>query len=337
MMHDAIARDVMAGLLGRELEDVAMVEDSRQRLTENLATFEALLAENHKANLPEAPKAAIRSTQTALESYGDTANTLLSRSETGSPDELRLSIMKFNEKYDALAAEMERAADAIEGYGTSATSRAMDQSSSAIRHKMIVALIGILGVGAGFFALTKALVTPLVAMTRSMSAYARADFAAQPPGLGRKDEIGGMARCLEVFRSNGLEAERLRLQVEDDRERADLERRTALRTVAERLERDTHEAVGRITGFAEHMTAEAGAMTVATSTVNSGTASVVGGSEQALKSAEAVASGAAELSASIREISGQVAKVCNGAHDWTPFANRSSHLQVGSARRPGAA
>ena len=43
-----------------------------------------------------------------------------------------------------------------------------------------------------------------------MEAFADNDFKAHVPGTDRRDEVGEMARAVEVFKKNGLEVERMR-------------------------------------------------------------------------------------------------------------------------------
>ena len=50
---------------------------------------------------------------------------------------------------------------------------------------------------------------PIRAMTDAMSALADGRLATEVPYLGRVDEIGGMARAVEVFKRNAVEREEL--------------------------------------------------------------------------------------------------------------------------------
>ncbi len=57
-----------------------------------------------------------------------------------------------------------------------------------------------------------------------MRTLAGGDFSAVVAGTDRKDEVGLMARSVEVFKENGLEAARLRQEQEATRAKADEER-----------------------------------------------------------------------------------------------------------------
>ena len=79
----------------------------------------------------------------------------------------------------------------------------------------------------------------LRAMTAAMTQLARGDFEALVPFTDRKDEIGGMARAVEIFKSAGIEKARLEAEAaalarqrETERARADAEREAAAKQLA---------------------------------------------------------------------------------------------------------
>src|SRR3546814_7307904 len=51
-----------------------------------------------------------------------------------------------------------------------------------------------------------------------MTVLAGGDYGAAVPGLDRRDEIGRMAAAVQVFRQNGTENEKLRQDVESERQ-----------------------------------------------------------------------------------------------------------------------
>ena len=91
----------------------------------------------------------------------------------------------------------------------------------------VVALSSLLG-----WLLSGATARPIVAMTGVMSRLAAQDFAVEVQGTGRGDEIGAMARAVQVFKDNGLalgraEAEKTRLEHAGAEERRLGDERTA--------------------------------------------------------------------------------------------------------------
>ncbi len=92
------------------------------------------------------------------------------------------------------------------------------------------AVAGLLAVGL-IWALSRAIVTPIVGMTAAMSRLAEGDLATEVPAVDRQDEVGKMAKAVLVFKEAGLEksrlsgeAERMRSVTENERRRNEEEK-----------------------------------------------------------------------------------------------------------------
>jgi methyl-accepting chemotaxis protein len=104
---------------------------------------------------------------------------------------------------------------------------------------------------AGFFAIRAWIIKPLTGLQATMERLAMGDYKANVPGGERKDEIGGMARAVDVFKAAGIEklrleseAEAARARAAEERARSDAEREAAekqqalvVESVAEGLEK----------------------------------------------------------------------------------------------------
>jgi methyl-accepting chemotaxis protein len=111
-------------------------------------------------------------------------------------------------------------------------SRELDQDEAAMHSNLGVTLttIGVIAPIALIAALIAAMLIgrsirrPVLALTDSMGVISTGDYAAAVPGLERGDEIGRMAKAVQVFKENGQENERLRQQVEVEREQRERDR-----------------------------------------------------------------------------------------------------------------
>ena len=83
----------------------------------------------------------------------------------------------------------------------------------------------------GFFAIRAWIVTPVKGLQGVMGRLSGGDLQAKVIGTERKDEIGGMARAVQVFKDAGIEKQRLEAEAEAQRAAAEQERQ---RTEAER-------------------------------------------------------------------------------------------------------
>ena len=81
-------------------------------------------------------------------------------------------------------------------------------SSIAFTFYLIIGGIAAVMIGA-FFAIRAWLITPVNALQGTMSKLANGDLQAKVVGIERRDEIGGMARAVQVFKEAGIEKQRL--------------------------------------------------------------------------------------------------------------------------------
>ncbi len=111
----------------------------------------------------------------------------------------------------------------------------MSASYVATRNGLIMTLgIGVLAVCAlAFWIAQGGIAAPLRRLADTMAVLARGDYSAVVAGQSRRDEVGLMARSVEVFKQNGQEG--LRLTAEAERNRIEQERLTRGREEADRL------------------------------------------------------------------------------------------------------
>ncbi|WP_237153151.1 methyl-accepting chemotaxis protein [Oryzibacter oryziterrae] len=149
---------------------------------------------------------------------------------------------------------------------------------------------------------------PISRITAAMKAVAAGDHDLQIPFARNTNEIGEMARALEVFAQGLAETDRLRAeqsltdqQVRErqvqERERLADEFQSVMGTLADRFATSSTELADAARELLE--TAEA---------TTEKSVSVTGAAETASDNVQTVAAGAEELSASIREINSQVSK-----------------------------
>ncbi|MBY9045506.1 HAMP domain-containing protein, partial [Pseudomonas fluorescens] len=77
----------------------------------------------------------------------------------------------------------------------------------------------IVGIAIALFIGLNAMSRPIARLKLAMEGLARNDLKTEVPEKDRRDEIGDMARTVEIFKTNGLEVERLKAaQVETEKQ-----------------------------------------------------------------------------------------------------------------------
>ena len=69
--------------------------------------------------------------------------------------------------------------------------------------------------------LTRGIAAPIGRMREIMVKLVHGDTSVTVPGIGRKDEVGGMADAVQVFKDSMIETERLRAEQETQKQMAE--------------------------------------------------------------------------------------------------------------------
>jgi methyl-accepting chemotaxis protein len=99
--------------------------------------------------------------------------------------------------------------------------------------------------------LLRVLVTrPIGILSQAMLRLAEGDLNIAVPMIGRNDELGQMGRVINVFKDNAVEKVRLEQSQEEQKRRADADRRTALHGLADSFESQVGTVVDAVTSAA---------------------------------------------------------------------------------------
>ena len=220
------------------------------------------------------------------------------RTTTDARDVAADAVLKVAAAQQAAAARSQDDAIALMLAGTSSAHRlsALTAASAIVIGLLLAVLIG------------RGISRPITELTGVMRQLANGSLDAAIPNASRHDELGEMARAVEVFKDNALEMRRLQTQQAEERQRAEQEKRTALTNMADTIETETGAALEQIRQRTTAMTATADAMSGSADRTGQAAETAAGAAAQATANAQTVASAAEELSASIREIGAQVSE-----------------------------
>jgi methyl-accepting chemotaxis protein len=159
---------------------------------------------------------------------------------------------------------------------------------------------------AGTLMVIRTITGPLARLVETMDAISHGRLQTAVEGTEAGDEVGAMARALQVFKDNALEADRLRAQQVEQAAAAETEKLRALAAMAATVERESQVAVDRVAERTRAMATNATEMEGSAQRVENKAQSVAAAAEQSLADAQTVAAAAEELAASISVVSNQV-------------------------------
>ncbi|MGY4626547.1 HAMP domain-containing methyl-accepting chemotaxis protein [Bradyrhizobium sp. USDA 4486] len=185
------------------------------------------------------------------------------------------------------------------------------------------------------FLTARSLVGPLTSMTRAMGLLAGGNLDVEIPGRGKADEIGDMAKAIQVFKDNMVETERLRAeQVEAEARQAESRKKDMVR-LADQFEQAVGEIVDTVSSASSELEASAGTLTTTASRAQDLSTEVASASQEATANVQAVASATEELSSSVSEIARQVQESARIATEAVGQASRTN-ARVGELSKAAA-
>ncbi len=171
---------------------------------------------------------------------------------------------------------------------------------------------------------------PLAYMTGEMTKLANGDLDIEIEGADRTDEVGGLARSLQVFKENAITARRL-----EEEQRQEQVRKEARQHLVEEyivvFDEQVGEALDTLTAASTEMHATAGSMAATAEETSRQTTAVATSSEQASSNVQTVAAAAEQLHASVNEISRQVTQSAEFASTAVVEADRTNATIQGLA------
>lgn len=262
------------------------------------------------AILEAQPSPFIRDQADILIGYGDGANGVF---------ELRKAELAAIAEADSFATNARTAATVlvadVEDFKHQVANRVDDATHAAnaavVTGRILLIVIAAIGLGIaggiGFFYVNMTLLKRISAMASTMRALADGNSDVNLGFKPGNDEIGDMARSVDVFRQNAIE--RTRLEAETEAERRMKEKRSAaVETLIQAFEEASADAIGQVSAAATQMEAAARTMSSTAAATTGKSAAVAHASEGASQNVQTVAAAAEEMVSSIGEISQQIAR-----------------------------
>jgi methyl-accepting chemotaxis protein len=171
---------------------------------------------------------------------------------------------------------------------------------------------------------------PLAFMTGEMTKLANGDLDIQIEGADRADEVGGLARSLQVFKENAIMARRL----EEEQRQQQIQKERRQKVVEEHIavfDAQIREALDTLSSASTEMHATAGSMSATAEETSMQAKAVADASDQASANGQTVAAATEELHASTNEISRQVTQSAEFASTAVVEAERTNATIQGLA------
>ena len=298
------SRGVYMSQTSAEAEKYASpMEQNLDRLRKALADWKDLVGPDRRAAF-EAAQATTEqfiTFRTELARLGREVNPAQARAY-GDNDESRKNRAALNEKIQAMAEASDK--DVVR------LRQALSDSYRGERNSLLTILAAGLAIGlaAAAYVIGAKVILPLRKLTTAMTDLADGDLGTEVPYTGSADEIGTMAKAVDVFKAHGLENERLRTAQDEQRERAELEKAAALDQIGHEFEMTVRSKVNDVAKSTASIDATSNRMAQQSEQSGGRSIDVGDAAHHTLELASVVASATQELINSVGEIAQQVGR-----------------------------
>lgn len=166
---------------------------------------------------------------------------------------------------------------------------------------IILVIVGIIG-----WLVARGIANPLISIAGIMARLSEQDYTVTIPDQNRKDEVGRMAKSVQVFKEKMIEAEQLKAEQLEAEKRAERQKTAMMHQLADEFESAVGAVVETVTSSATELNATASAMAATAEETSSQATTVAAASEEASANVQTVAAATEELSASVHEIGRQM-------------------------------
>ncbi|ODN72261.1 HAMP domain-containing protein [Methylobrevis pamukkalensis] len=316
--------------------DVAQTREVLSRIDTVTAEFRDRLDAVRKA-LPRTATELDRFSRD-FDKVSDLAREINEIANAGDRDRARAELeTRFDPALGALRDEMTAYMEKLIEDGHAASAAATELAHEAITTNYVVVLgatVIILAIST-LLAVT-AISRPLRGIADTMQRLAGGELTVDIVGRDRKDEVGLMARSVEVFKQNAIAVKALEDEQERAKVAAEADKRKAMNQLADSFEREVMDVVRSVAAAAEQLQQNANSMGTAAEETNRQSNTVAAASEQASVNVRTVAAAAEELSSSIAEIGQQVATAANVASKAPARPRHPAARSTASSPTPSA-
>ena len=199
---------------------------------------------------------------------------------------------------------------------------------------MVISILMLVSIGIAWV-VSRSVVKPMSRLRMRMAALSTGELDSPVLDADRRDEIGEMARTVEVFKGAMIETNRLRAEQLEIEQRQVQQRKMDMHRLADDFEGAVGEIIETVSSASSQLESSATTLTATAERAEDLTTKVAAASEEASTNVQSVASATEELTASVNEISHQVQESARMANEAVGQA-RKTNGRIGELSKAAA-
>ncbi|MCK5375075.1 MAG: hypothetical protein KAJ40_07310, partial [Alphaproteobacteria bacterium] len=165
---------------------------------------------------------------------------------------------------------------------------------------------------------------PTLALTAVMNCLSRGELDTEVLELDREDEIGEMAKAIQIFKDNAIEKKQLEEQQQETEKQTEIEKRQAMLDLADSFDSQVVGSINSLASASTQLQSTAENMRSIADETTQSSATVAASSEEASTNVGTVASAMEEMSATSEEISLQIVTAKTKSNDTADNAENAN-------------
>jgi methyl-accepting chemotaxis protein len=323
-----LARQQVSGYIGNHTQ--AAIDIVRQQLPKFDTDIDAVIPLLTDAKL----KAEAQEAKTLMPQYLAAFNDVVA----ADAEKAKISTNDLDANGDQIGGLIDQSSDSMDQMVKTMSRNSLADIDWSIKLAILLAVVGLAAGIVIAWATARGIVRPVVGMTETMGHLAGGDTTVEVPALDRKDEVGAMAKAVQVFKSNMIKTDEM-AAAQKKEQAAKEERAKTVNALTAAFDAEIGNVVQSVSSQAVQMESSAQSLSATAEEATKQSAAVAAASEEASANVQTVASATEELSSSIAEISRQVAqssRIASGAVSEADRANTMVQGLVEASQKIGA-
>lgn len=298
MMHDGIRGNVYSAIVGAANNDPELVKSSQEEIADMSEKFTQNVEDNKAAHIPADIYDQFTVIEKSVVAYTGFSNKISQNAHDAA--KILGMLPEFNRVFGVLEEDQGKATDMILAWSDN-LHKYGKQLEIVLNITLVIQFFMIVFLP---IYVSRAIFCPIKSLSGTMESLSSGDTSQSVQYIDRQDEIGAMARTVDVFRNNAIKIDRMNEEKNRELQEAEARRQTMNR-VAAAFQSLMHDLAAGVGSKAAQMQNSAQEMARIAADTRGRSESVATISGDAAQSSAQVAAAAEELSASIKEISAQ--------------------------------
>jgi methyl-accepting chemotaxis protein len=283
----------------RATDDSLLVDDAKKALAAALKETDGLAA----LLIDPAQKSALEPIRGAMKTLSDQLKQM---------EVLQDKVGNHFAQFDAQGRDLAAMTESLRVEATRGSGVVEAAAFDAVRRSTYVELAGaglvtLMAIVMAWFT-ARSVLRPLSQMTDAMERLAGGDTEAEVPSLGRRDEVGAMAKAVQVFKENALRVALLQEERTQAAALAEAEKKTALQAMATALEASVRRVVTVVASTSEELLVAAQGMADTADRTSRQSTAVAAASEEVSANVQTVAGASGDLTVVGQDIAREIAR-----------------------------